>query len=127
MFEGLFTFASLFTLIMLFLLQAVLGFDNLLYISIESRRVEESQQSSVRRIGIALAIILRIILLLILVSAISYFEAPIFAFDFTGFMEGSLNMHALIVLIGGVFIIYTALKEIMHMMVINMIHVSAAP
>ena len=50
--EGLFTFQSFFTLLMLVLLQAVLGFDNLLYISIESKRVEASQQSKVRRLGI---------------------------------------------------------------------------
>ncbi len=115
----LFTIASLFTLIMLIILQAVLGFDNLLYISIESRRVEESEQSRVRRLGIGLAIALRIVLLLILVSAIGYFQAPIFDFKLSGLIEGSFNLHALIVLIGGVFIIYTAFKEIMHMMAIE--------
>lgn len=115
----LFTIASLFTLIMLIILQAVLGFDNLLYISIESRRVEESQQSKVRRLGIGLAIALRIVLLLVLVSAIGYFQAPVIEFKFSGFMEGSFNLHAIIVLVGGVFIMYTALKEIMHMMVID--------
>ena len=36
--EGLFTLDNLFTLAMLTLLQLVLGFDNLLYISIESKR-----------------------------------------------------------------------------------------
>lgn len=56
--ESLFTIQSLMTLAMLVLLQAVLGFDNLLYISLESKRVEEDQQQRVRRIGIALAIIL---------------------------------------------------------------------
>ncbi|MGI9406826.1 MAG: TerC family protein [Hyphomicrobiaceae bacterium] len=119
MFDGLFTIASLFTLIMLIILQAVRGFDNLLYISIESRRVEDSQQSQVRRLGIGLAIALRILLLLILVFAIGYFKAPIFDLHFTGFVEGSFTGHALIVLVGGVFIIYTAFKEIMHMMVID--------
>ena len=34
-----FSVSGLFTLLMLLLLQAVLGFDNLLYISIESQRV----------------------------------------------------------------------------------------
>ncbi|SVA63131.1 uncharacterized protein METZ01_LOCUS115985, partial [marine metagenome] len=40
------------TLGMLVLLQAVLGFDNLLYISLESKRAPEAQQSSVRKWGI---------------------------------------------------------------------------
>ena len=55
--ESFFSVAGLFTLGMLVLLQIVLGFDNLLYISIESKRVEEKSQSKVRRLGIGLAII----------------------------------------------------------------------
>ncbi|MEL6896540.1 MAG: hypothetical protein AAFP90_10590 [Planctomycetota bacterium] len=51
-----FSIGNLFTLLMLILLQAVLGFDNLLYISIESKRVEEKSQGYVRRLGIGLAI-----------------------------------------------------------------------
>ncbi len=43
------------TLLMLIFLQAVLGFDNLLYISIESKRVPLERQQSVRRWGIGLA------------------------------------------------------------------------
>ena len=39
--ENLLTLDALFTRAMLTLLQAVLGFDNLLYISIESKRVQE--------------------------------------------------------------------------------------
>ncbi|MEL7265940.1 MAG: hypothetical protein AAFP69_14160, partial [Planctomycetota bacterium] len=46
-----FSIGNLFTLLMLILLQAVLGFDNLLYISIESKRVEEKSQGYVRRWG----------------------------------------------------------------------------
>ena len=60
----LFTLENLFTLMMLVLLQAVLGFDNLLYISIESKRVPEDRQSFVRKLGISFAIILRILLLI---------------------------------------------------------------
>lgn len=119
MLAELFTYASFFTLIMLIILQAVLGFDNLLYISIESRHVEESQQSKVRRLGIGIAIGLRIVLLLGLVSAIGYFTAPVFEVKFSGLVEASFNVHALIVLIGGIFIIYTAFREIIHMMVID--------
>ena len=59
----LLTLDNLFTLLMLVFLQAVLGFDNLLYISIESKRVEASKQQMVRKVGIALAIVLRIVLL----------------------------------------------------------------
>ena len=112
----LFTIENLLTLMMLILLQAVLGFDNLLYISLESKRVEPEKQASVRRLGIALAVILRLILLFALVKVISYFQDPFFHLNWTGVAEGTFNVHAVIVLIGGAFILYTATKEIWHML-----------
>ena len=42
---------------MLILLQAVLGFDNLLYISLESKKVSEDKRKRVRVLGIGLAIV----------------------------------------------------------------------
>lgn len=122
----LLTLEGLFTLIMLILLQAVLGFDNLLYISIESGRVQEGRQALVRRIGITIAIVLRIVLLFLLLSAIRMFEAPFFILDVAGIAEGAFNVHAAIVLAGGVFIIYTAFKEILHLMAIPEIGDSTA-
>jgi predicted tellurium resistance membrane protein TerC len=113
------TIENLFTLLMLVLLQAVLGFDNLLYISIESKRVAKADQAKVRRIGIALAIALRIVLLFVVVQAISYFQAPLFVLSIPGIFEGTVNGHSIIVLFGGAFIIYTAMKEIMHMLAVH--------
>lgn len=115
----LFTLENLFTLAMLTLLQAVLGFDNLLYISLESKRVEPSKQASVRRWGIGLAVLLRIVLLFVLIKVIALFQDSLFVAGFTGIFEGDFNFHSLIVLLGGVFIIYTALKEISHMMLLG--------
>jgi len=66
----------IFTLVMLVLLQAVLGFDNLLYISLESKKAPKSDQKKVRKIGILIAIILRIVLLFVLVSVIDFFQEP---------------------------------------------------
>ena len=74
----LLTIDNVLTLLMLIFLQAVLGFDNLLYISIESKRVEESKQQFVRKVGIALAIVLRIVLLFVVVEAIEAFQEPFF-------------------------------------------------
>ncbi|MEM1039052.1 MAG: tellurium resistance protein TerC [Pseudomonadota bacterium] len=115
----IFTIENLFTLVMLVLLQAVLGFDNLLYISIESKRVEAASQQKVRRWGILMAIALRIILLFVVIQAIAYFQSPLFNVQWTGVLEGDVNGHSLIVLFGGAFIIYTAMKEIMHMMAVH--------
>ena len=107
---------NLVTLFMLVLLQAVLGFDNLLYISLESKRAPEADQARVRKLGIAIAVVLRIVLLFLLTSMISYFKDPIFSLHIDGVIECTFNLHALIVLLGGVFILYTATKEVLHMM-----------
>ena len=145
-FEGLLSIQGIFTLLMLILLQAVLGFDNLLYISLESKRVEESKQSYVRKMGVGLAIFLRIGLLIVLLLAIDKMRAPFVTFgldigdqiattdhpaddhsfqhehkefslnDNGSIVAGSFNVHSIIVLLGGIFIIYTAFKEIMHML-----------
>ena len=109
------TLDNFFTLGMLILLQAVLGFDNLLYISLESQSAPLEKQSYVRRLGIGLAIILRIILLFVLVSVIDLFQDPWFGINLENIVEGEFNVHSIIVLIGGAFIIYTATKEIWHM------------
>ncbi len=150
----LFTPQNLFTLLMLVLLQAVLGFDNLLYISIESKRVVEDKQSYVRKLGISFAIVLRILLLIVVLFAIDRLQKPFFtcgieqtdaetiapgAYSAEGaitvhhdkdkqqhgswrltesgkLFAASVNVHSLIVLVGGIFIIYTAFREIFHML-----------
>lgn len=109
----------IFTLLMLIVLQAVLGIDNLLYISLESKKAPEIKQNFVRKIGIGIAIVLRIGLLFLIVSLIDSFAEPLFEIHFTKIVEGKFNFHALIVFIGGGFIIYTAIKEIWHMMTLE--------
>lgn len=103
---------NLITLAMLVLLQAVLGFDNLLYISLESKNAPVEKQTFVRRLGIGLAIVLRIALLFLLVHLIKFFQDTIFQINIEGFFTGKFNVHCLIVLLGGGFIVYTAIKEI---------------
>ena len=110
----LFTIGNLITLCMLTLLQVVLGLDNLLYIALESKRAEPSKQSRVRKIGIAGAVILRIVLLFLLIKIIDTFQESLFYIN-TSFFSGDFNLHSLIVLFGGIFIIYTATSEIIHM------------
>ena len=118
----LFTLENFVTLIFLVMLQAVLGFDNLLYISLESKRAPKDKQSSVRKIGIALAIILRIVLLFVLVNVIQLFQNPLFSINIDGIIKSTFNLHSIIVLFGGVFIMYTAIKEIFNMMIVDDLH-----
>ncbi len=99
---------------MLLLLQAVLGFDNLLYISLESKRAPEAKQKFVRVMGISVAIGLRLVLLFVILKLVELVKAPFWSFDSSWF-HTEMSGHALITLIGGAFILYTATKEILHM------------
>ncbi|MDJ0920507.1 MAG: tellurium resistance protein TerC [Henriciella sp.] len=114
-----FSTSGLFTLLMLLLLQAVLGFDNLLYISIESKRVGEAKSGMVRRWGIGLAVALRIILLIVIVMLFGALAEPLFGVHLTGFIEGEFTLQAMVTLLGGAFIIYTAIKEITHLLAVD--------
>ena len=115
----LLTIENLANFAVLIFLQAVLGFDNLLYISIESKRAPLHQQASVRRWGILIAVALRIVLLFVMIKLLENLTEPFFHLSFTGVIEGSFNFATVVFLLGGVFIIYTALKEISHMLKIE--------
>ncbi|MGB0844660.1 MAG: TerC family protein, partial [Alphaproteobacteria bacterium] len=117
--DALFTVQNLFTLLMLIALQAVLGFDNLLYVSLESKRVPAEKQAYVRKMGVGLAILFRLVLLFVIMSAIEYVQDPLFKISVPGIIEGEFNGHALIVFFGGAFIIYTAMKEIHHLLSVD--------
>ncbi len=106
---------------MLLLLQAVLGFDNLLYISLESKRAPEEKQKFVRLMGISVAVGLRLVLLFVILKLVEMVTAPFWTFKSDAFGI-ALSGEALITLIGGVFILYTASKEILHMMTYDPSH-----
>ena len=89
---------NIITLFMLILLQIVLGFDNLLYISLESKKAPEDKQSYVRRLGVGMAIVLRIVLLFALMSLIQYFQDPFMDIHDNPILECSVNIHSVIVL-----------------------------
>ena len=114
-------FENILTLLMLVLLQIVLSVDNLLYISIESKNAPENKRAFVRHWGIAIAIVFRIILLFVLVKIIGYFQDPFISID-NQIVSGSFNVHAVIVFFGGGFIVYTAVKEIWHMISLEEYH-----
>lgn len=118
MFADLFTIENLTTFLILTALETVLGFDNLLYISIEAKRVGAASEAYVRRIGTLLAIGLRIVLLFVVLKLIDLFQEPFLHIDIP-YLSGAVSGHAVIVLVGGVFLIYTAMKEIYHLLVVD--------
>lgn len=115
----LLTFENVGNLLMLCFLQAVLGFDNLLYISIESQRAPVAQQKAVRFWGIIIAVALRIIMLFVMVRLIAALSAPFYIFEWEGILTGGVNFATVVFILGGMFIMYTAVKEISHMLSIE--------
>ena len=114
----LFTIENFGNLFVLCFLQAVLGFDNLLYISIESQRAPEESRASVRRWGIIIAVGLRVVLLGVMILLIDALAAPFWVFDNT-VISGGVNFSTCVFIVGGAFIIYTAVKEISHMLAVR--------
>ncbi|MWD27606.1 tellurium resistance protein TerC [Aquicoccus sp. SCR17] len=115
----LLTLENLGNLLMLCFLQAVLGFDNLLYISIESQRAPVAHQKAVRFWGIIIAVILRVVLLFAMLHLIELLSDPFLVLGWEGVLTGGINFATLVYVVGGIFIIYTAVKEIGHMLSIE--------
>lgn len=99
-------------------LEIVLGIDNIVFISILSHKLPEEQQKKARRSGLGLALITRILLLLSITWVMSL-TAPLFHigrlfhWKYTGEMDHlSLSGRDLILLIGGLFLIYKSTIEI---------------
>ena len=115
----LLTITNLANLGILVFLQAVLGFDNLLYISIESQRAPKKYQKKVRFWGIIIAVILRVVLLLTMIRLIDALKDPFYIFNYPGIITGGVNFSTVVFIIGGIFIMYTAFKEITHMLTIH--------
>ncbi|MGO4571668.1 TerC family protein [Microvirga sp. 2TAF3] len=97
--------AALATLIVM---EVVLGIDNLIFISILSNKLPEHQRSKARRIGIGLALILRLGLLSTIAIIVTLTE-PIFSLFGHGF-----SWRDLILIGGGLFLVWKATKEIHH-------------
>ncbi|MDN2565321.1 TerC family protein [Aquibium sp. A9E412] len=92
----------------LVVLEIVLGIDNLIFISILTNRLPEAQQARARRIGIAGALVLRL-LLLGTISFIVQLTDPLFEL-----FGHAFSWRDLILLAGGIFLVWKATKEIHH-------------
>jgi predicted tellurium resistance membrane protein TerC len=95
-------------LVTLVVLEVVLGIDNLIFISILSNKLPEHQRQRVRRIGIALALIMRLALLSIIAWLVGLVE-PVFTV-----MGNTFSWKDLILIAGGLFLVWKATKEIHH-------------
>ncbi|NMH29381.1 TerC family protein [Flavobacterium silvaticum] len=98
------------SLISLVALEAVLGIDNVIFISILAAKLPQDQQKKARRLGLILAGVLRLVLLL-LISFILKLDEDLFTIGGNGFSGKDL-----VLLSGGLFLIYKSAKEIYHKM-----------
>lgn len=95
-------------LVTLIAMEVVLGIDNLIFISIVTNKLPEHQRERARRIGIGLALILRLALLGT-IAIIVTLTTPIFTLFGHGF-----SWRDLILIAGGLFLVWKATKEIHH-------------
>jgi predicted tellurium resistance membrane protein TerC len=88
-------------------MEIVLGIDNIVFISVLVSRLPKEQADRARKLGLALALIFRILLLLVISWIISLTQP---AFDIMGFAP---SWKDLILIAGGAFLVYKATHE-MH-------------
>lgn len=93
-------------LISLIALEVILGIDNIIFISILADKLPEKQRDKLRYWGIALAMIMRLCLLAFIAWILKLDQTlfRIFEIDFSG--------KGLILIFGGLFLIYKSTKEI---------------
>ncbi|MBT9472459.1 MAG: TerC family protein, partial [Phenylobacterium sp.] len=108
-------------LITLIVMEVVLGIDNLVFISILSNKLPPEQRTKARRIGISLALIMRLGLLSTLAFIVGL-TAPVFELPWHGALdehgkpgwELAFSWRDLILIAGGLFLIWKATTEIHH-------------
>jgi predicted tellurium resistance membrane protein TerC len=110
-------------LITLIVMEVVLGVDNLVFISILSNKLPPEQRTRARRIGISLALIMRLALLSTL-AFIAGLTAPVFSIPWQAPMnaeghaifELAFSWRDIILIAGGLFLVWKATTEIHHTM-----------
>ena len=95
-------------LLSLIALEVILGIDNIIFISILADKLPESQRNKLRFWGIGLAMAMRLILLAFIAWILKLDQTlfTLFDTDFSG--------KGLILILGGLFLIYKSTKEIYH-------------
>lgn len=108
-------------LVTLIVMEVVLGIDNLIFISILSNKLPEGERQKARRLGIGLALVMRLALLS-MIAWIVGLTAPVFNLGLAGgpgphgepTFETQFSWRDLILIAGGLFLVWKATKEIHH-------------
>ena len=100
------------SLLTLTFLEIVLGIDNIIFISISAGKLNDKDQKTATNVGLVLAMAIRIALLFGITWLIAL-EEPWLSFD-NGFMHGAFSGQSLILVAGGLFLLYKSTSEIHH-------------
>ena len=100
------------SLLTLTFLEIVLGVDNIIFITIASNRLREDQKPKARNIGLMLAMLFRV-MLLFGISLLISLSKPIFE-THGEFFSLALSGQAIILILGGIFLLYKSVTEIHH-------------
>lgn len=98
------------SLITLIFLEIVLGVDNLVFIAITTNRLPEDKQHIGRKLGLAGALVMRIIFLS-LASFLVHMVEPLFTIDLGSYTHG-ISIRDLVLLAGGGYLIYKGISEL---------------
>lgn len=101
-------------LVMLTFLEIILGIDNIVFISITSNRLKESQQHIGRKLGLAAAMVTRIALLFTL-GWVMHLTKPLCVIPL-GFADLEVTGKGIILLVGGLYLVYKGIAEIKEML-----------
>lgn len=98
------------SLVSLIFLEIVLGVDNLVFISITTNRLPEDKQHIGRKLGLAGALVMRIVFLSF-ASYLVHMTAPLFTIDLGPYAHG-FSVRDLVLLVGGGYLIYKGIAEL---------------
>lgn len=106
------SFDTWMSLLTLTFLEIVLGIDNIIFISIAANKLPREQQKKAANIGLLLAMALRIVLLFG-ISVLVAMSEPWIEFN-SSFLTGGLSGQSIILILGGLFLLYKSTSEIHH-------------
>ena len=114
-FEALLQWDKIIALATLIILEIILGIDNILFISIVSEKLPAHQRPKARKLGLALALLFRI-LLLMAISWLVHFTDPLFTLPVPDALKRVIDPEFsgrdLILLAGGIFLLVKTISEI---------------
>jgi len=91
-------------------LEIILGIDNIIFISILASRFPETERKKLMRVGLLLAMLMRVVLLMG-INWLVQIQTPLVRFS-TKWISSEITVQSIILLAGGLFLLYKSTREI---------------